>query len=64
MPSMPEKARECAALFLEEFRKKITFGREPEPSEPVRWVLHVNPFQRQEDADYLTAGMAKAGLTV
>jgi len=61
---MLEQARECAALFLEEFKKKITFGREPEPHEPVAWVLHVNPFQHQEDADYLTDGMAKAGLIV
>jgi TolB-like protein/two-component SAPR family response regulator len=59
-----ERAEECAALFLDEFRKKITFGRAPEPGEPVRWVLHVNSFMRAEDADYLTEGMAKAGLAV
>jgi len=59
-----ERAQDCAARFLDEFRKKITFGREPEPGEPVRWVLHVNPFLRAEDADYLTEGMAKAGLAV
>ena len=47
-----ERAQECAALFLEEFQKKITFGREPEPGEPVRWVLHVNTFMRPEDADF------------
>jgi hypothetical protein len=59
-----ERAQECAALFLQEFQKKITFGRAPEPGEPVRWVLHVNPFMRPEDADFLTEGMAKAGLAV
>jgi len=61
---MIDQARACAAIFLEEFKAKITFGRDPEPGEPVRWVLHVNPFMRQEDADYLTEGMAKAGLGV
>ena len=61
---MIDQAKACAAMFLEEFKAKITFGRDPEPGEPVRWVLHVNPFMRQEDADYLTEGMAKAGLGV
>jgi TolB-like protein/DNA-binding SARP family transcriptional activator len=61
---MINKAQECAALFLKEFQTKITFGRAPGPGEPVRWVLHVNPFLRPEDADYLTEGMAKAGLAV
>jgi len=61
---MIDQAQACAAMFLEEFKAKITFGREPEPGEPVRWVLHINPFMRQEDADYLTEGMAKAGLVV
>jgi TolB-like protein len=61
---MIEQAQACAAQFLEAFKAKITFGREPEPGEPVRWVFHVNPFMRQEDADYLSEGMKKAGLTV
>lgn len=54
----------CAAieLFLADFVEKITFGRAPEPGEPLRWVLHVNPFRRSEDADALVRGLALAGL--
>ena len=42
---------------------KITFGRPPEPGEPLRWVTHVNPFRRAEHAALLAHGLALAGLS-
>src|SRR5262245_7552947 len=48
--------------FLCEFIAKITFGRPAEPGEPLRWVLHVNPFRRQADGDRLAHGLLLAGL--
>lgn len=55
-------SRAAIELFLADFVEKITFGRPPEPGEPLRWVLHVNPFRRPEDADALVRGLALAGL--
>lgn len=60
---LPE-ARAALAQFRHAFRERITFGREPEPDEPQRFVLHVNPFARQADADFLLQGLALAGLAV
>ena len=57
-----EHATTCLALFLSELVEKITFGRLPEPGEPLRWVLQVNPFRRAEDVDRLARGLALAGL--
>jgi TolB-like protein len=45
-----EEATRFADMFLAELTEKITFGRTPEPGEPLRWVLQVNPFRREEDA--------------
>jgi TolB-like protein/tetratricopeptide (TPR) repeat protein len=59
-----ERARPLLAEFLREFQQKITFGRTPEPDEPLRFLLHVNPFAREQDADYLLDGLRKAGWTV
>jgi DNA-binding SARP family transcriptional activator/TolB-like protein len=55
-------AREHAARFLAEFRRKIVPGREPEPNEPLRWFLRVNPLRRSADSDYVLEGLEKAGL--
>lgn len=49
-------------IFLQEFRDKITFGREPEPGEPLRWIEHVNPYRRPEDVARLAHGLELAGL--
>lgn len=57
-----DAARGHAAQFLEVFRQKITYGRAPGPDEPVSFLLHVNPFTRQEDADRLVTGLRLAGL--
>lgn len=57
-----EDARREADAFRQIFRDKITFGREPGPDEPIAYLLHVNPFARPEDADYLAEGLRLAGL--
>jgi TolB-like protein/tetratricopeptide (TPR) repeat protein len=48
--------------FLLDFREKIVFGRAPEPGEPLRWLMHINPFRRPEDAARLEKGVRLAGL--
>jgi TolB-like protein/tetratricopeptide (TPR) repeat protein len=55
-------ARRYVEEFLEDFKERIGFGRAPEPGEPLRWLLHVNPFKRVEDAERLARGLALAGL--
>jgi TolB-like protein len=49
--------------FLAEFQERVLFGREPEPGEPTRWLLHVNPFRRAEDVERVTRGLQIAGLS-
>jgi TolB-like protein len=59
------RARENARRFLERFRSHIARGaRSGDDAEPVRWVLHVNPFRRADDRAYLLDGLARAGLVV
>ena len=48
--------------FLDDFQERIGFGRAADPGEPLRWLLHVNPFRRQEDGERLARGLALAGL--
>jgi TolB-like protein/Tfp pilus assembly protein PilF len=56
------RAEERAQSFVNHFRRNITFGREPEPGEALRWVLHVNPLRRDEDRRLLEEGLVRAGL--
>jgi TolB-like protein len=49
-------------MFHADFVEKITFGRAPEPGEPLRWLLHVNPLRHREDEQHLTRGLRLAGL--
>ena len=56
------RASSYVAMYLADFEERITFGREPEPGEPLRWILHVNPFARPEDEALLTRGLRLAGL--
>jgi DNA-binding SARP family transcriptional activator/Tfp pilus assembly protein PilF len=60
----PEPARLNLARFHEHFRRKITPLREFEPGEPLKWILHVNPFQRESDADHLVRALVGAGISV
>ena len=57
---MDEAARHFA-VYNAEFRKRITFGREPEPGEACRWLLEVNPYRRQEDINFLFEGFQMLG---
>ncbi len=56
------RARDALATFIGDFVEKITFGRAPEPGEPMRWLLHVNPFRRESDAALFRRGLDLAGL--
>lgn len=58
-----EDARRQHQMFLDVFRQKITMGREPRPGEPLDYLLHVNPYVRQADADFLVEGLRRVGLT-
>ncbi len=57
-----EAARENVARFLETFREKITYGRDPEPGEPVRWYFRINPFRLESDRSRVRESLALAGL--
>lgn len=57
-----DRASHYLQLFLEDFQERIGFGRSPEPGEPLRWLLHVNPFRRAEDVARLSTALALAGL--
>jgi DNA-binding SARP family transcriptional activator len=58
------EARASLARFLHRFRERITFGRDPAPGEPARWLALVNPFARPEDLARLLDGVRLAGLEV
>lgn len=49
-------------VFLADFTDKITFGRRPDPGEPLRWIQHVNPFRDAERLAVLGGGLRLAGL--
>jgi TolB-like protein/tetratricopeptide (TPR) repeat protein len=55
-------ARAPIEKFLADFQEKITFGRKPEPGEPLRWLMQVNPFRRPEDSAQFERGLRLAGL--
>lgn len=57
-----ESAHRYLRKFLDAFQERIGFGRAAEPGEPLRWLLHVNPFKRPEDGERLAQGLALAGL--
>ncbi len=57
-----EEAGRQREAFLQLFRSRITFGREPQPGEATRWVMLVNPLRHEDDLDYLVDGLVKAGL--
>ena len=57
---------ERAQFHLREFNKvfveRITGGRQPGPDEAFRWLVHVNPFRREEDIAHFTEGLRLAGM--
>ena len=50
--------------FLADFEERVTFGRAPDLGEPLRWLLHVDPFRREQDVERVTTGLRLAGLPV
>jgi TolB-like protein/tetratricopeptide (TPR) repeat protein len=57
-----DRARSYLARFLDAFGERVIFGRTPEPGEPLRWLLHVNPFRCPDHFDRLARGLRLAGL--
>ena len=57
-----DQARSYLARFLTAFGERVIYGRAPEPGEPLRWLLHINPFRREADAERLARGLRLAGL--
>lgn len=57
-----DDARRQHGMFLEVFQEKITLGRAPKPGEPLDYLLHVNPFSRAADVEFLLEGLRTAGL--
>ena len=57
-----ERARFYRDEFLQLFVERITAGRAPEPGEAMRWLLHVNPFRREEDLEHFAEGLRLAGF--
>lgn len=49
-------------MFLAHFVEKVTFGREPEPGEPLRWIEQVNPYRAAGPLEALARGLHLAGL--
>jgi DNA-binding SARP family transcriptional activator len=60
--SLDVDAREHARLFMQQFQRKIAFGREPRAGEAVRWLLRVNPLKRARDEAFLVEGLERAGV--
>jgi TolB-like protein len=54
--------REDLARFLQTFRERITYGRDPEPGEPMRWFFRINPFRLESDQARVKESLSLAGL--
>ena len=48
--------------FIQQYRQKIAFGREPGPGEAVAWAVQVEPFRNHEDSEHIPSLLKKAGL--
>ncbi len=57
-----ERAKSHLAEFQQVFRERITFGKSPAPDEALRWLLHVNPFRREEDLEHFSESLRLAGI--
>jgi TolB-like protein/tetratricopeptide (TPR) repeat protein len=56
------RARYEHEIFVREYRNKIAFGREPEPNEPLRWAVQVEPFRDIEHSRRLPDALRDAGI--
>ncbi len=57
-----ERARREYGTFVREYRHKIAFGREPEPREPLTWVVQVEPFRCIADSRHMPDILSDAGI--
>ena len=57
-----ERAEIYAREFRQVFAERIAPGRAAESGELLRWLVHVNPFRREEDLRHFTEGLRLAGL--
>ena len=57
-----ERAEIFAREFRQVFAERIAPGRAAESGELLRWLVHVNPFRREEDLRHFTEGLRLAGL--
>jgi TolB-like protein len=55
-------ARRLQQEFVDGFKLKITFGREPDRGELGQWLLMVNPYRREQDIERFSNALAAAGL--
>ncbi|WP_421996930.1 tetratricopeptide repeat protein [Reyranella sp.] len=57
-----DEARRWYAAFEDQFRQKITGGREPRPGEAIEWLLDINPVRRAEDVAFIRDGFDRIGF--
>ncbi|MHC5109254.1 MAG: tetratricopeptide repeat protein [Planctomycetota bacterium] len=55
-------ARQAYQHFLDEYQKKISFGRSPEPGEALAWAVAVEPFRNLSDSRRLPDVLAAHGM--
>jgi hypothetical protein len=58
------EARRLAADFAQRAARLWVGDANARPADYARWVLAGFPFRNAEDADYLRAGLTRAGLDV
>ena len=49
-------------VFIREYRSKIAFGREPEPGEPLQWVVQVEPYRDIQHSRRMPDALRNAGI--
>jgi TolB-like protein len=57
-----EHAGRCLEEFRHDFRQRISKCSEAGDEELLRWLIHVNPYRRQEDTERFIKGLMLAGL--
>jgi TolB-like protein len=57
-----DRANSEHEIFIREYRNKIAFGREPEPGEPLRWAVQVEPFRDIGHSRRMPDALRDAGI--
>jgi TolB-like protein/tetratricopeptide (TPR) repeat protein len=55
-------ARSDYEAFQQQYRQRISFGREPVPGEALTWAVQVEPFRRAEDSRHMPDILRDASL--